>query len=65
LEKGKNVSLLFACLRGVVKFVKMYLLKLGFLDGKEGFVLAVISSFGVTLKYLRLWELNRKGAHDE
>ncbi|BCS99325.1 glycosyl transferase [Desulfoluna limicola] len=65
LEKGKKVNLALACLRGVVKFNKMYFLKLGFLDGKEGFVLAVISSFGVTLKYLRLWELIHKGPHDE
>lgn len=61
LDKGKKVNLVFACLRGVVKFIKMYLLKLGVLDGKEGFVLAVISSFGVSLKYLRLWELTHKG----
>ncbi len=66
MDKGKTVSLLFACLRGVVKFIKMYLLKLGFLDGKEGFLLAVVSSFGVTLKYLRLWELIHKGGlHDD
>lgn len=61
LDKGKKVNLVSACFHGVVKFIKMYLLKLGFLDGKEGFVLAVISSFGVSLKYLRLWELNHKG----
>ena len=64
LKMGKKVNLVASCFHGVVKFIKMYLLKLGFLDGKEGFVLAVISSFGVTLKYLRLWELNHKGDHN-
>jgi len=62
LKKGKKANLVSACSHGVMKFIKMYLLKLGFLDGKEGFVLAVISSFGVSLKYLRLWELTYKGA---
>jgi (heptosyl)LPS beta-1,4-glucosyltransferase len=38
----------------------MYLLKLGFLDGKEGFVLATMSAFGVFLKYTKLWKLNKK-----
>jgi glycosyltransferase involved in cell wall biosynthesis len=58
VEKGKKTNPVFAGLRGLGKFIKMYLLKLGFLDGKEGFILAVVSAFGVTLKYLQLWELN-------
>ena len=62
--KGKKMGLLSACVHGVVKFFKMYLLKLGFLDGKEGFLLSTISSFGVSLKYFRLWELNRTGDRD-
>lgn len=61
LEKGKKANLVSACIHGLVKFIKMYLLKLGFLDGKEGFVLAIISSFGVSLKYLRLWEMIHQG----
>ncbi len=63
LEKGKKTNPVFASLRGLGRFIKMYLLKLGFLDGKEGFILAVISSFGVTLKYLQLWELNPRENH--
>lgn len=55
-KKGKKSSILMAILRGVSKFFKMYLLKKGFLDGKEGLVLAIMSSFGVFLKYLKLWE---------
>lgn len=61
LKKEKKVNPVFACLRGLAKFMNMYLLKLGFLDGKEGLVLAVLSSYGVTLKYLQLWEFNHKG----
>ena len=58
-HKGKRSSLPFAFLSGGVKFIKMYLLKLGFLDGKEGFVLALLSGFSSTLKYTKLWSLWR------
>ncbi len=42
-------------------FIKMYLIKLGFLDGWQGFVLAVLSSYQVLLKYLKLMALNMRG----
>jgi hypothetical protein len=40
-------------------FVKRYLLKLGFLDGLHGLLLALLSSIHVLLKYARLWELEQ------
>ncbi len=58
-DKGKKVTLIYALLSGIVKFIKMYLIKRGFLDGKEGFVLAVLSGFSSTLKYFKLWSLWR------
>lgn len=42
------------------KFISTYVLKLGFLDGKEGFILAFFSSVGVFSKYIKLWKLNNK-----
>lgn len=59
-RKGKKASICKAVLRGIFKFIKMYILKLGFLDGKQGFVLALNSAFGVYLKYLYIWEMNEK-----
>jgi glycosyltransferase involved in cell wall biosynthesis len=56
----KTYSLFIVPFLGLNKFIKMYFLKLGFLDGKEGFVLCSISAYGIYLKYLKLWELNRK-----
>jgi len=56
-DKGKKTTLIYAVLSGIVKFIKMYLIKKGFLDGKEGFVLAVLSGFSSTLKYFKLWSL--------
>lgn len=59
VKKNKTASIGGAVLRGLTKFFKMYVLQLGFLDGKIGFVLCYNSAFGVYLKYLKLWEKNR------
>lgn len=40
-------------------FAKLYLLRLGFLDGVRGFVVAAGSAFYVLLKYAKLWEARR------
>ncbi len=39
-------------------FVKMYILKAGFLDGVNGFLLAILSSYHVFVKYAKLRQLN-------
>ncbi|MHC4427013.1 MAG: glycosyltransferase family 2 protein, partial [Planctomycetota bacterium] len=54
---GKRASLVNLLLRPKVRFLKMYLLRLGFLDGKAGLVLALLSAFGVLAKYAKLWRL--------
>lgn len=58
-DEGQRASLIGSGARGAHRFLKMYLVQGGWLDGREGFVLAAISAFGVFNKYLRLWELNR------
>jgi glycosyltransferase involved in cell wall biosynthesis len=58
-KKGKRSSIAIAVSRGVSKFIKMYLLQFGFLDGKMGFLLALNSAYGVYLKYIYLWKKSR------
>lgn len=58
-NQGKKAHLTYALLSGLIKFLKMYFIKRGVLDGKEGFVLAVLSGFSSTLKYVKLWSLWR------
>ncbi|MDR0953198.1 MAG: glycosyltransferase family 2 protein [Elusimicrobiota bacterium] len=41
-------------------FSKIYLFKFGFLDGIEGFLWALFSSFYPVVKYAKLWDLQRK-----
>ncbi|MFH1860495.1 MAG: glycosyltransferase family 2 protein [bacterium] len=55
--KGKKASLGDLIIRPLFIFFKMYILKKGFLDGIHGFVLAVLSSFYVFVKYAKLWEI--------
>jgi (heptosyl)LPS beta-1,4-glucosyltransferase len=57
-KKGKKAGLSDLLLRPLNIFVKMYLIKLGFLDGVHGFILAVFSSLYVFTKYCKLWELD-------
>ncbi|MEE9350242.1 MAG: glycosyltransferase [Flavobacteriaceae bacterium] len=42
------------------RFVKHYLIQLGFLDGFQGFVFASVQSYGVFLRYIKLWSLKHK-----
>ncbi len=42
------------------RFFHQYFIKLGILDGKEGFILAYLSAFAVVKRYLFLWTMYRK-----
>ncbi len=59
-EKGKRAGLNDILLRPLFLFFKMYILRLGFLDGMHGIILAAFSSLYVFTKYVKLWELNRE-----
>lgn len=48
-------------LRPLVRFLKMYVLRLGFLDGWAGYVLARLEAAYVLAKYARLRELSARG----
>jgi (heptosyl)LPS beta-1,4-glucosyltransferase len=43
----------------------MYVLRLGFLDGKHGLVLSWLAAFSVFTKYARLWEMSLKDSSEE
>ena len=61
--KGKKAGLLKPYLSAAGRFISMYLLKLGFLDGKMGFKIAHISAQSNVLKYKELRRLNRESVH--
>lgn len=60
---GKTTNLLKAIISAKWKFIKMYFLGLGILDGKAGLILAINSAFGVYLKHILLidkWRRQKK-----
>lgn len=57
--KGRRASPLAILLRPPARFVTMYVLRLGFLDGVHGLVLAMLAATSVAAKYARLWGIER------
>jgi glycosyltransferase involved in cell wall biosynthesis len=52
--QGQRSSLSKAVLHGFWAFIRTYIIKAGFLDGREGFILAVSNAEGVYYRYLKL-----------
>jgi len=57
-NQRQKFSLIYCFAAGIVKFIKMYFVKKGFLDGRIGLILCSLSAYGVFVKYLKLWILN-------
>lgn len=58
--QGKKDKVWKIFLEPLYKFLRMYILRLGFLDGLEGFVLANTSAMYSMVKYYKMHELYRK-----
>jgi glycosyltransferase involved in cell wall biosynthesis len=65
-ERGRQSKLVLdICLNPLLTFFKKYLLKLGVLDGYEGFVISISTAYGKFLKYIKLRELEKKRMTDD
>lgn len=58
-RQGRRAGLVELVLRPLWRFLRMYVVQAGFLDGKHGFVLCVLQAYGVFLKWARVWEYER------
>jgi len=58
---GARASIAGMLLRPTWRFFHNYVLRLGLLDGRAGYVLAKINAHYVFMKYAQLWELVRRG----
>ena len=54
-KRGKKASLGKALGHGLWAFFRTYVLRLGFLDGRMGLVLAISNAEGTYYRYLKLW----------
>ena len=62
LKKGRRATLLDLALRPPARFLKRYVLQLGFLDGVPGLMITGIDTWVVFVKYARLWERSHRRA---
>lgn len=62
-EKNKKFSIFQITLNPLYKFIRMYFFRLGFLDGIEGFVIAVTSSLYTLVKYFKLREIYKNNSY--
>jgi len=56
-QEGKRATALHLVVRPLWRFIRLYLLKRGFLDGVPGLVHVAIGCFNTFSKYAKLWEL--------
>ena len=56
LAAGRTSSLLGAVLHAKWRFVRSFVVRLGFLDGAPGFVVAALAAYGTFLKWALVWE---------
>ncbi|MDA7742330.1 glycosyltransferase family 2 protein [Francisellaceae bacterium] len=55
-QKGKKSGLLKAVFHKHWTFFRCYFMRLGFLDGGRGYMIAKLSAYGSFFKYVKLWE---------
>ncbi len=58
-DENKKFHVVDVIFRPPIGFIKSYILKLGFLDGMEGFIWAVLSSYYIFVKYIKFYLLKR------
>jgi (heptosyl)LPS beta-1,4-glucosyltransferase len=54
-KQRKKASITQGILHALARFINMYILRAGFLDGKQGFLLSLLSVHSTFVKYADLW----------
>ncbi len=60
VAKGRRVWFMSGIVHGLWTFLRTYFLKAGFLDGREGFLLAVANAEGTYYRYMKTWLARRR-----
>ena len=58
--KGKTATPIKAILHGAWAFIRTYIVRAGFLDGPQGFTLAMSNAQGTYYRYIKLWHLHQE-----
>ena len=59
--KTKEVTLYHLAFKPLARFFRHYIIKLGFLDGKVGFIISYMAAVSVFMRYLKLWRFKTEG----
>ena len=62
-EAGRRASVGDLLIHPPLAFLRNYVLKGGFRDGKSGLVISVVNSYYVFLKFAKLWEMHVRPPH--
>jgi glycosyltransferase involved in cell wall biosynthesis len=65
MKKGRRFSLFALICKPVASFCSHYVFGAGFLDGLEGFMIAVLSAYGVFVKYVKLYSMGKTTTSNE
>jgi glycosyltransferase involved in cell wall biosynthesis len=59
VASGRKVWFVTGIFRGLFAFLRTYILRAGFLDGREGFLLAVANAEGTYYRFMKAWLATR------
>jgi glycosyltransferase involved in cell wall biosynthesis len=65
VASGRRVSFSSGILHGWYAFMRSYVLRAGFLDGREGFLLAVANAEGSYYRYMKAWLAVRQASDSQ
>jgi hypothetical protein len=60
VASGRRGSIVKGVTHGAFAFLRTYVLRLGFLDGAAGFLLAVANAEGTYYRYVKAWFASRR-----
>jgi hypothetical protein len=60
LSSRRKVSFMSGITHGMWSFLRAYVFRLGFLDGPEGFLLAIANAEGTYYRYMKAWLAERR-----
>ena len=60
IASGRKVWFATGIFRGLFAFLRTYILRAGFLDGREGFLLAVANAEGTYYRFMKAWLATRR-----
>jgi glycosyltransferase involved in cell wall biosynthesis len=60
VASGRRVTFASGFLHGFWTFLRTYILRAGFLDGREGLLLAIANAEGAYYRYMKAWLLTRR-----